>query len=603
MLEEEFKFIKPGEVRTRFAPSPTGFLHIGSARTALFNYLFAKKNQGSFILRIEDTDRERSKTEFEEDILENLKWLGIEWNEGPIAYAQNQKLAPYRTEGSGAGSKIPEGKPSASYGAGKNQKYIGDYGPYRQSERGEIYKKYLEKLLKEGKAYYCFCSEEELEAQRQYQMSIGEAPRYSGKCANLTKEEIKKCLAEEKKFVIRFKVEAKKIEFEDLIRGKIEFDTGLMGDFVIAKQESGGLPRTKISGDSNFSSSNKKNLVRGRFTPLYNFGVVVDDFEMQISHVIRGEEHISNTPKQILIQEALGFPQLKYAHLPLILAPDRSKLSKRHGAVSAAQYRKLGYLPEALVNFIVFLGWNPGEEREIYSMASLIKEFSLERVQKGGAIFNIQRLDFLNGFYVRQKSIERLTELCLPYLIESGLIEEKNDPEPLKLPLEEKRQFKIKESGEEISFETLKNIVSLYQERLKKLSEISELTDFFFKEKLEYNRGLLKWREMTDREIKQSLDKSFKILHKIKEGEFTKGNLEKILMPEAEKFGQEISKKRGLPAEALAKAGDRGYLLWPLRVALTGKEASAGPFEIAEILGREKTLKRIREAKRIIKEQ
>jgi len=603
MLEEEFKFIKPGEVRTRFAPSPTGFLHIGSARTALFNYLFAKKNQGSFILRIEDTDRERSKTEFEEDILENLKWLGIEWNEGPIAYAQNQKLAPYRTEGSGAGSKIPEGKPSASYGAGKNQKYIGDYGPYRQSERGEIYKKYLEKLLKEGKAYYCFCSEEELEAQRQYQMSIGEAPRYSGKCANLTKEEIKKCLAEEKKFVIRFKVEAKKIEFEDLIRGKIEFDTGLMGDFVIAKQESGGLPRTKISSDSNFSSSNKKNLVRGRFTPLYNFGVVVDDFEMQISHVIRGEEHISNTPKQILIQEALGFPQLKYAHLPLILAPDRSKLSKRHGAVSAAQYRKLGYLPEALVNFIVFLGWNPGEEREIYSMASLIKEFSLERVQKGGAIFNIQRLDFLNGFYVRQKSIERLTELCLPYLIESGLIEEKNDPEPLKLPLEEKRQFKIKESGEEISFETLKNIVSLYQERLKKLSEISELTDFFFKEKLEYNRGLLKWREMTDREIKQSLDKSFKILHKIKEGEFTKGNLEKILMPEAEKFGQEISKKRGLPAEALAKAGDRGYLLWPLRVALTGKEASAGPFEIAEILGREKTLKRIREAKRTIKEQ
>ena len=603
MLEEEFKFIKPGEVRTRFAPSPTGFLHIGSARTALFNYLFAKKNQGSFILRIEDTDRERSKTEFEEDILENLKWLGIEWNEGPIAYAQNQKLAPYRTEGSGAGSKIPEGKPSASYGAGKNQKYIGDYGPYRQSERGEIYKKYLEKLLKEGKAYYCFCSEEELEAQRQYQMSIGEAPRYSGKCANLTKEEIKKCLAEEKKFVIRFKVEAKKIEFEDLIRGKIEFDTGLMGDFVIAKQGSGGLPRTKISGDSNFSSSNKKNLVRGRFTPLYNFGVVVDDFEMQISHVIRGEEHISNTPKQILIQEALGFPQLKYAHLPLILAPDRSKLSKRHGAVSAAQYRKLGYLPEALVNFIVFLGWNPGEEREIYSMASLIKEFSLERVQKGGAIFNIQRLDFLNGFYVRQKSIERLTELCLPYLIESGLIEEKNDPEPLKLPLEEKRQFKIKESGEEISFETLKNIVSLYQERLKKLSEISELTDFFFKEKLEYNRGLLKWREMTDREIKQSLDKSFKILHKIKEGEFTKGNLEKILMPEAEKFGQEISKKRGLPAEALAKAGDRGYLLWPLRVALTGKEASAGPFEIAEILGREKTLKRIREAKRTIKEQ
>jgi len=539
MLEEEFKFIKPGEVRTRFAPSPTGFLHIGSVRTALFNYLFAKKNQGSFILRIEDTDRERSKTEFEEDILENLKWLGIEW----------------------------------------------DYGPYRQSERGEIYKKYLEKLLEEGKAYYCFCSEEELEAERQYQMSIGQPPRYSGKCANLTKEEIKKYLAEGKKFVIRFKVEAKKIEFEDLIRGKIEFDTGLMGDIVIAK-------------DLN--------------TPLYNFGVVVDDFEMKISHVIRGEEHISNTPKQILIQEALGFPQLKYAHLPLILAPDRSKLSKRHGAVSVAQYRKLGYLPEALVNFIVFLGWNPGTEREIYSLASLAKEFSLERVQKGGAIFNIQRLDFLNGFYIRQKSIERLTELCLPYLIESGLIEEKEDPEPLKLPLEEKGQFKIKESGEEISFETLKNIVSLYQERLKKLSEISELTDFFFKAKLEYDRGLLRWKEMTDREIIKSLDKSFKILHKIKGKEFRKENLEKILMPEAEKFAKEIGKigdraysrqrrDGSLQPAFEPRVGDRGYLLWPLRVALTGKEASAGPFEIAEILGREKTLKRIRGARELMK--
>jgi nondiscriminating glutamyl-tRNA synthetase len=537
MLEEEFKFIKPGEVRTRFAPSPTGFLHIGSARTALFNYLFAKKNQGSFILRIEDTDKERSKPEFEKDILENLKWLGIEWDEGPVEI-QNSKV--------------------------KSQKYIGDYGPYRQSERGEIYKKYLEELLKEGKAYYCFCSEEELEAQRQYQMSIGQAPRYSGKCANLTKEEVKKNLAEGKKFVIRFRVGTKKIEFEDLIRGKIEFDTGLIGDFVIAKPEGGG------------------------YTPLYNFGVVIDDFEMKISHVIRGEEHISNTPKQILIQEALGFPQPKYAHLPLILAPDRSKLSKRHGAVSVAQYRKLGYLPEALVNFIVFLGWNPGTEREIYSLSSLIKEFSIERIQKGGAVFNIKRLDFLNGFYIRQRSIEKLTEMCLPYLIEAGLIEEVGNPEPLKIPLEEKRQFKIKESGEEISFETLEKIFSLYQERLKKLSEISELTDFFFKERLEYDGGLLKWKNMTDKEIKQSLDKSFKILHKIREEEFTKENLEKILMPEAENFAKEI--KKPVP--------DRGFLLWPLRVALTGKSASAGPFDIAEILGKEKVLKRIEEARK-----
>jgi len=359
MNPEEFKFIKPGEVRTRYAPAPTGFLHIGGARTALFNYLFAKGQQGSFILRIEDTDIERSKPEFEKDILENLKWLGIEWDEGPDL--------------------------------------SGQYGPYRQRERIDIYKKYLKKLLDENKAYYCFCSEEELEAQRQYQMSIGEPPRYSGKCGQLSAKEIKKYLSEGKKYIIRFRALPKKIKFNDLIRGELEFDTGLIGDFVIAK-----------------------NLE----IPLYNFAVVIDDFGMQISHVIRGEDLLPNTPKQILIQETLDIPTPKYAHLPLILGPDRSKLSKRHGAGAIFEYKKAGYLPEAMVNFMAFLGWNPGEEREIYSLPSLIKEFSLERVQKGGAIFNIKRLDFLNGFYIRQRSVEKLTELCLPYLIESGLIEE-----------------------------------------------------------------------------------------------------------------------------------------------------------------------------------
>lgn len=352
---EEFKFQKPGEVRTRFAPAPTGFLHIGSARTALFNYLFAKKNEGVFILRIEDTDKERSKPEYEKDIIDSLKWLGIEWDE-----------------------------------------------LYRQSERREIYAKYLKKLLDEDLAYHCFCSEEELEAQRDYFLSIGRPPIYNGKCKNLPKEIVKKYLAEKKSSIIRFKVPAKKVEFEDLIRGKIEFDASLIGDFSIAK-------------DLN--------------NPLYNFACVIDDFEMRISHVIRGEDHLSNTPKQILIQEALGFPRPEYAHLPLILGPDRTKLSKRHGAVAISEYKKDGYLPETLINFMAFLGWNPGTEREIYSMASLIKEFSLERIQKGGAIFNIKRLDFLNSFYIRQRSLEKLTELCLPYLIEAGLIEkiEKDD--------------------------------------------------------------------------------------------------------------------------------------------------------------------------------
>jgi nondiscriminating glutamyl-tRNA synthetase len=378
MFSDEFKFQKPGEVRTRFAPASTGPLHIGGAKTALFNYLFAKKNEGVFILRIEDTDIERSSREYEKDIMESLKWLGIEWDEGPDIG--------------------------------------GNWGPYRQSERLNIYAKYLERLLAEDKAYYCFCSEEELEAQREYQLSIGEAPRYSGKCASLSKEEVEKLKKAGKPAVIRFRMPAKKIEFNDLIRGKLEFDTSLIGDIVIAK------PLSTFQ-EKNLAKDQSLEKVVGGYSPLYNFACVVDDFEMKISHVIRGEEHISNTPKQILLQEALGFSLPQYAHLPMLLAPDRTKLSKRHGAVGISQYKKEGYLPEALINFMAFLGWNPGGEKEIYSISSLIKEFSLERVQKGGAVFNIKRLDFLNSFYIRQRSVEKLTELCLPYLIEAGFLE------------------------------------------------------------------------------------------------------------------------------------------------------------------------------------
>ena len=514
---EEFKFIKPGEVRTRFAPSPTGFLHIGTARTGLFNYLFAKKNQGSFVLRIEDTDIERSDPKFEKDILDSLKWLGIEWSEGPDNGGQ--------------------------------------FGPYRQSERTKNYVEYIRKLLKENKAYYCFCSEEELEAQRQYALSQGQSWLYNGKCANLAPKEVKKNMAEGKASVIRFRTPIKKVEFDDLIRGKIEFDSALIGDIAIARNIS---------------------------TPLYNFAVVVDDFEMKISHIIRGEDHISNTPKQILIQEVLDFPRPQYVHLPLILGPDRTKLSKRHGAFAIAEYKAAGYLPETIVNFMAFLGWNPGTDREIYSMPSLIKEFSFERIQKGGAIFNVKRLDFLNGFYIRQKSIEKLTELCLPYLIEAGFIEpifKTGQYPPAYGGLEITQTFKISETGEEISIDFLKKIVAIHQERLKKLSEIIDLTDFFFKKELKYEKGLLKWGSMTDEEIRVSLDKLENILSEMKTEDFIKDDLEKILMSAAEKIE------------------DRGKLLWPLRVALNGKESSAGPFEIAETMGKEKTLKRIKEAK------
>ncbi len=500
---------KQGKIRTRIAPSPTGLFHIGNARTALFNYLFTKKNNGTLILRVEDTDQERSKKEYEEDIIESLKWLDIQYDE-----------------------------------------------LYRQSERTEIYKKYIEKFLEEDKAYYCFCPPDELESQRQYQISQGQSPKYSGKCLGMPKQEIEKNLEANKPFVVRFKVPIKKtIFFHDLIRSKIKFDSSQIGDFIISK----GLDQ-----------------------PLYNFVVVVDDYEMKISHIIRGEDHISNTPKQILIQKAMGFPQLKYAHIPLILGTDRSKLSKRHGATSISEYRKLGYLPETIVNFMAFLGWNPDTEREIYTMPSLIKEFSLEGIQKGGAVFNIKKLDNLNGFYIRQKSLKRLTELCMPYLVEAGLIDKTNHDldysETPGLFKQKKSKIKIKETKELVDIDYIKNIIQIYQERLKFLSEIVELTSFFFKDKLDYENDLLRWKSMSNQEIKQALDKVGDILRNIDEKKFNKNNLEKIFLTEAN------------------GAGDRGSILWPLRVALTGQKASASPFEIAEILGKEKTLKRVVEA-------
>jgi nondiscriminating glutamyl-tRNA synthetase len=480
-------------------------LHFGTARVGLFNYLLARQNNGSFILRIEDTDKERSTKEFEKGIMEGLKWLGLEWSEGPDIG--------------------------------------GEYGPYRQTERLKIYREYLENLLKEKKAYYCFCSEEELEAQRQYRMSIGEAPIYSGKCADISEEELKKNLAEGKDCVIRFKAPVKKVVFNDLIRGKLEFDSKMIGDTVIAK---------------------------GLDSPLYNFAVVIDDHLMKISHVVRGEDHLSNTPKQILLQEAMGLDHPVYAHLPLVLAPDKTKLSKRHGTVSIESYRDDGYLPEALINFMVFLGWNPGDEREIFSMDSLVKEFDIKRVQKGGAIFNIEKLNYLNGFYIRSKKPEKLTEFCIPFLEKAGLIEKKKDI------------YSVKDTGEDMDIEKLTAIISLYQERLKHLSEIAGLTDFFFKKDISLEKNKLKWKQMADEDVKNSLERSESVLSEIKDADWTKENLEKILLKMSEEYSS------------------RGELLWPLRVALSGKEASAGPFDILSILGREKSLNRIKSAKKLL---
>ncbi len=489
------------KVRVRFAPSPTGTLHIGGARTALFNYLFAKQNKGDFVLRIEDTDTQRSELKWVQEIIDELKWLGIEWNEGPDI-----------------GGKL---------------------GPYKQSQRLDIYKKYMETLLEEKKAYYCFCLPDELEAKRQAEISRGLAPKYDGMCKNLNEKTVKNNLKEGKKSVIRFKIANKKIKFQDLIRGEIELDTGLLGDIVVAKNLD---------------------------TPLFHFTVVVDDFLMQISHVIRGEDHISNTPRQMLLQEALGFHHPMYAHIPLFLNPDKSKMSKRQGDVALKDYHQKGYLPEALINFMVLLGWNPGTEKEIFSLSDLIKEFSIEKVQKSGAVFNLQRLDYLNGYYIREKSINKLTKLCLPFLIKANLINEENK----------------NSAGEEFSQKTLEKIIEAYKNRLKKLSDIVELTEFFFKNKLIYDKKSLAWQKMGNNEVKGSLEASEKILSNAKK--WDKKSLEELLVSEAQKFNEK----------------NRGYLLWPLRVALSGKESSASPFEIAEILGKEKTLKRIFDAKNIL---
>ncbi len=497
MIDENQK-----KIRVRFPPSPTGYMHVGTVRMALFNYLFAKQNAGEIVLRMEDTDKERSKKEFADDIIDGLKWLGLEWDEGP----------------------------------------------FYQTDRGDIYRKYLQKLLDEDKAYYCFCSQEELEAQKQYQMSRSEPPVYSGKCAGISKDEAARMAAQGKKCVIRFRAESKKIKFADMVRGDIEFDTKLTGDFVIAKDLD---------------------------SPLYNFTVVVDDHEMGITHVIRGEDHISNTPRQILVQEALGLPRPVYAHLPIIMGTDRSKLSKRHGAVGITEYRRQGYLPEAVINFTAFLGWNPGTEKEIYSMDELLRDFSLDKVQKGGAVFNPARLDYINGLYIRQKTAAELARLCISYFIEAGFMAEESENGQI--------NYKNRQTGERIGFDFLEKIAAYQQPRLKKVSEIAELSNYFFAADLEYEKDLLRWKDTTLEEVRVALDEIKKMLSKIEAGDWRREKLEETLLAAVAGFNL----SRGLSEK------DRGYLLWPLRVALCGQKMSIGPFEMADVLGRAKTLQRI----------
>ncbi len=468
-------------IRVRIAPSPTGYLHLGTIRAALFNYLFAKKEGGKFIVRVEDTDTERSLPIYENDILEGFKALKLLWDEGPDIGGQ--------------------------------------YGPYRQSERTEIYRDFIKKILDEKRAYFCFCTKEELEQERQAMLSSGLFPKYSGKCKSLSPEQIAKNKKDGKEGVIRLIAPSNvDIEFNDIIRGKIVVNSDTIGDIVIARNEQ---------------------------SPLYNLAVVIDDYLMKISHVIRGEDHITNTPKQILIQRALGIEPPKYAHFPLVLNADRSKMSKRKMETSFDEYLKSGYIPEALVNFLAFLGWHPDDEKEILTIEEMVSKFSLKRVQKAGAIFNVEKLDWFNSQYIKKMPLEELSEKMKKYVPEAWLSDDKKFIKAL----------------------------AIEQERMKVLSEFKDRAGFLF-EIPEYDVELLKWKNDSPESTKKSLTRMRDAINELEPKDFSKTVLEEKLMPVAASIG-------------------RGESLWPLRVALSGLKNSPGPFEILEVLGKKESLKRI----------
>ena len=480
-------------IKTRFAPSPTGDLHIGGLRTALFAYLFAKKNNGQFFLRIEDTDQDRYKEGSVESILEGLKWAGLKYD-NEIIY---------------------------------------------QSKRTEVYQKYAAELIEKGHAYYCFCTPEDLEKMRTEQSADGQtATRYDRRCLKLSKEAVAEKLKSQIPHVIRLNVGAIHelplqqnggiISFNDLVRGKIEFNLKDIDDQVLLKSDG---------------------------FPTYHLANVVDDHEMEITHVIRAEEWLPSTPKHIILYNMFGWQIPKFAHLSMILAPDKSKLSKRHGATSVLEFKNLGYLPEAVVNYIALLGWNPGTEQEIFSLKELKQAFDLEKVNKAGAIFDIEKLNWLNGYYIRQKNLDELTELCLPYLNTENT--------------ENKKTQKTQS-------EYLKKVVALEQERLKKISDIGERTKYFF-QRPEFDPKMLIWRKSTLADAKEKLQFLAAELEKVPDENWTRSALEQFIkgLIEAEKF-------------------DSGAVLWPMRVALSGQEKSPSPFEIAEVLGKEEGLDRIK---------
>ncbi|MFA6431426.1 MAG: glutamate--tRNA ligase [Candidatus Margulisiibacteriota bacterium] len=471
-------------VRVRFAPSPTGALHIGGARTALFNWLFARHHGGKFILRIEDTDRERSTLESNKAIFHGLEWLGLDWDEGPNTG--------------------------------------GNFGPYFQTQRIEIYVEHIKKLLDEGKAYHCFCTTEELSQKRKEAEERKEAPRYDGSCRKLSTDEIKRRLKSGMPSVVRFMLPPiGETVVEDLIRGKVTFKNEVLDDFVILKSDG---------------------------FPTYNFACVVDDHLMEITHVIRGDDHLSNTPRQILLYQAFGWGLPVFAHIPMILGKDRARLSKRHGATSVIDYSAIGYLPEAMVNYIVKLGWGH-KDQEIFSREELIALFTLDGVGKNPAIFDTEKLNWMNGQYIRKILPERLFDLCESLLITAY-------------------------GNHDLAY--LKKVVTAFHDRLVLIPDIVPLSAYFFKDEFEYEPAGVEKYFKTDkaRTILQTLKDR---LEKVEP--YTKEKIEPVF--------KELAKELGLKL---------GEVIHPCRLALSGRNDTPPMYDVVEVLGREKVGQRLNKA-------
>lgn len=477
-------------VRVRFAPSPTGYLHLGGARTALFNWLFARHHGGVFVLRIEDTDRTRSSEEHVRAIMDTLSWLGLDWDEGPDRG--------------------------------------GPYGPYIQSERLEIYRREAERLVQSGLAYPCYCTPAELEERRREAYARGLPSRYDRRCASLDESERRRLLAEGRRPALRFRAPARgQTAVDDLIRGRVVFENEkMLDDFVILKSDG---------------------------WPTYNFACAVDDAAMAITHVIRAEEHLSNTPRQLLLCEALGYRPPSFAHVPMILAPDRSKLSKRHGAVAVEEFRAAGYLPEAVVNYLALLGWSPGADREILSLAEMVGLFSLERVGRTAAIYDVDKLTWMNGLHIREADVERLVDLVLPSLREAGL-------DPGEGP--DRREW-------------VKQLVLATRERARTLADFPELLRYFF--------------IAPDRYDPQGVARHFTVeaASRLRAAADEIRDLPVFTADTVEGAYRSLAARLGIPA---------AQLIHPTRLALTGRTVGPGLFEVMELLGREACVERMERA-------